>query len=104
MGLSSTGSRSAVACALQHAEIDAPGTDCIAILMGYHAGELMQMSEVVNGPCCEKLRQGYCSQGCMGSSPGQVFRLEVGCGSAGVRERRAMVSGRLNIVGLGMCP
>ena len=40
---------------LQHAQIDAPRTDCITILVGHHAGELMQMSEVMNGPCCEKL-------------------------------------------------
>jgi hypothetical protein len=35
------GSRSAVACALRHAEIDGPGADCVAILMGHDAGELI---------------------------------------------------------------
>jgi hypothetical protein len=45
---------SAVTGTPQHAKIRAPRTDCISILMGHHAGQLMHMSEVVHGPCRKK--------------------------------------------------
>lgn len=41
---------------LQHAQMIPPGTDGVAVLVGHHAAQLMQMSEVVNGPCRQKLR------------------------------------------------
>ena len=47
--------RSAVTGTPQHAKIRAPRTDCISILMGHHAGQLMHMSEIVYGPCRKKL-------------------------------------------------
>src|SRR5437879_3501029 len=68
---------SAAAGALEHAEIGAPGANCVAILVGKHAGELMQMSEIVNGPCREKLGSRYRSQGRVFASPGEVLRLEI---------------------------
>src|SRR6266550_374791 len=48
--------RSAMTSTLQHAQISAPRTDRVTILVGHHAGQLMHMSEVVNGPCRQKLR------------------------------------------------
>jgi hypothetical protein len=62
--------------------------------MGHYAGELMQMSEVVNGPCCEKLRKSYRSEGRMLSSPGEILRLQVQsfeCGEAFLSEARELV-------------
>jgi hypothetical protein len=41
---------------LQHAKIAAPRADCVTILVGHHAGQLVQMSEVVNGPGCQEFR------------------------------------------------
>ena len=46
--------RSAVTGTPQHAKIRAPRTDCISILVGHHAGQLMHMSEIVYGPCRKK--------------------------------------------------
>ena len=40
----------AVAIALQHAQIDLPRTDRLAILMRHYARELMQVREVVDRP------------------------------------------------------
>jgi hypothetical protein len=68
---------SAVAGALQHAEVDAPGADCLAILVGHDAGELMEMGEVVDGPGGEQLRECYGAEGGMASWAGKVVRLEI---------------------------
>ncbi len=48
--------RSAMTRTLQHAQIGAPRTDGVTILVGHHARELMQMGEVVNCPGRQKLR------------------------------------------------
>lgn len=40
----------AVAVAVQDAEEFLEGTDCVCVLDGEDAGELMQVGEVVNGP------------------------------------------------------
>ena len=46
---------SAVAGALQHAEVDAPGADGLAILVGHDARDLMEVGEIVDGPGGEEL-------------------------------------------------
>lgn len=46
----------AVTSAFQHAQVGAPRSDRLAILVGHHAGQLMQMSEVVSCPCRKKFR------------------------------------------------
>jgi hypothetical protein len=68
---------SAVAGALQHAEVDAPGADCLAILVGHDAGELMEVAEVVDGPGGEELRECYGAERGMASWAGKVVRLEI---------------------------
>ena len=67
--------RRAVAGALEDAQVGAPRTDRIAILVGHDAGELMEMGEVVNGPGREKLRERDHAEGGMRASPGEVFGL-----------------------------
>ena len=41
---------------LQDAEVGAPRADQVTILVGHDAGELMEMSEIVNGPGGQKFR------------------------------------------------
>jgi hypothetical protein len=48
-----------VTCALQDAEKAAPWAYRFAVLCGQKPGELMQMGQVVRGPCGEKLGQSY---------------------------------------------
>jgi len=43
--------RGAMTLAVQHTQVGAPRTDCVAILVGHHARQLMQMSKVVDCPC-----------------------------------------------------
>lgn len=69
--------RRAVAGALEDAQVGAPRTDRIAILVGHDAGELMEMGEVVNGPGREKLRERDHAEGRMRASPGEVFGLQI---------------------------
>ncbi len=64
-------------CTLQHAQVSAPRPDEGTILMRHDAGQLMQVSKVVNRPGREKFRQRYDSKGRMGSSPMHVCLLQV---------------------------
>lgn len=66
-----------MAGALEDAKVDRPGTDCVAILVGHNAGELMEVGEVVDGPGGEELGQRYGAEGGMSSGAGKVFGLEV---------------------------
>lgn len=67
----------AVAGALQHAQVDAPGADCLAILVGHDAGELMEVGEIVDGPGGEKLRESDDAECGMGSAASEVVWLEI---------------------------
>ena len=62
---------------LQHAEIGAPRSNGVTILVGQYAGELMQVSEVVSGPGCKKFRKRNHSQPWMRSVPSQVLGLQI---------------------------
>lgn len=66
-----------MAVAVQHAEVRAPWAYCFAILMPHDAGDLMQVREVVGGPCREELREGHGSKDGMLAASREVFRLEV---------------------------
>ena len=55
----------AVAVAVEDAEVGAPWTDGVVILVSHDAGELMEMGEVVGGPCGEELRQRHGAEGWM---------------------------------------
>jgi hypothetical protein len=48
----------AVGVALEDAEVDGPGADGLAVLVGHDAGELMQVSEVMGGPSGQEGGQG----------------------------------------------
>src|ERR1700709_2755865 len=76
------GSRSsgrAMAFTLQHAQVGAPGTDRVPILVCQHPRDLMQMSQIVNRPGGEKLRQSDNSEGGMASTPREIFGLQIQC-------------------------
>ena len=64
-------------CTLQHAQINAPGAYCVTVLVGHHAGQLMQVSEIVDCPCSQQLRQRHPSQRRMFPPPDQISRLQV---------------------------
>lgn len=63
--------------ALQYAEVDAPGADRFAILVGHYARELMQVREIVDSPSGEQLLQRYRAEGWMLSPPSEVLRLQI---------------------------
>jgi putative transposase len=68
---------SAMTSTVKHPQIVAPRPDCVAILVGHHARYLMDMSEVVNGPCRHEFRQRHHPQRWMLSSPRPVFGLQI---------------------------
>src|SRR5437868_2775173 len=72
----------------QHTQKRAPWTDCITILVSHDPRQLMQMSEVVNGPCREQLRKRDHPQRRMQSASRQVFRLQ----SQGLQCRQTLVA------------
>ena len=43
-------------CALQDTQVSTPRTDEVTVRMCHNAGQLMQVSQIVNGPRREKLR------------------------------------------------
>ena len=62
-----------MADALEHAEICAPRTDGIAVLVSHNPRDLVQMSQVVNGPTCQVLRESHRPEGRMSSTALEVF-------------------------------
>lgn len=52
----------AVAGAMQHAKVSAPGAYSFAILMRHGARDLVQVRQVVSGPGREQLRQSHCAE------------------------------------------
>jgi len=46
----------AMPIALQDTQINAPWADRLAVLVGHHAGELMQVSQIVDRPGGQKFR------------------------------------------------
>jgi hypothetical protein len=63
--------------ALQDAQIDAPGTDGFAILVGHEAGELVEVGEVVDSPSGEELAEGYRPEGGMAATTVEIGRLNI---------------------------
>jgi hypothetical protein len=60
---------------LKHAEVSAPRTYRVTILMRHHARQLMQMREVVNHPRRQKFPQRHRSQRRMLPFSLQILRL-----------------------------
>jgi hypothetical protein len=69
--------RGAVAGALEDAEVDAPGADGGAVLIGHHARELMQVGQVMCGPGGEKLGKSDGAEGRVAAAEVEVYLLEV---------------------------
>ena len=63
--------------ALQHAQIRAPRTNRVAILVRHHARQLMHMSKIVNGPRRQKLRHRHHSQRRMFPAPAEIFAAQI---------------------------
>ena len=55
--------------ALQDTEVDAPGSDGFAVLVGHEAGELVEVSEIVDGPGGEELAKRYRPEGGVAAAP-----------------------------------
>ena len=66
-----------MADALEHAEICAPRTNGIAVLVSHNPRDLVQMSQVVNSPTRHVLRQRNQSEGGMASTALEVFRPQI---------------------------
>jgi hypothetical protein len=66
-----------MAVALEHAEVGVPWANGVAVLVRHDAGYLVQMGEVVDGPCGEELRERDCSEGWMLSWAGKIAGLQV---------------------------
>jgi hypothetical protein len=66
-----------VAGALQHSKVYTPRTDGLAVLVGQNSGDLVQMSQVMNGPGGQQLRQSNRSKGRMPSTPLEVLWPEI---------------------------
>ena len=67
----------AVAGALEDAEVDGPGADGIAVLVGHDAGELVEMSEIVGGPGGEELGESDGAEGGMASAEVELVGAEM---------------------------
>lgn len=68
---------SAMASALEDAEIGAPRADGIAVLVGHDPRDLMEMRQVVNGPGGEQLAQGDDSESRVTPAKLKLCRLDV---------------------------
>ena len=66
-----------MAGALEHAEIGAPGTYRVAVLVSHDSRDLVKMSEVMNGPGGEKLGQSDHSEGWVSSCAFEILLLQV---------------------------
>ncbi len=66
-----------MAVALEYAEVDAPWTYGVAILVGHNAGDLVEMGEVVDSPCGEELRERDCAEGWMLSWASEILGLQI---------------------------
>ena len=66
----------AVTRALEHAEVSTPRADALAILVRHHAGDLVQVREIVNGPGRQQLRQGDGAQRRMPPAPAEISRRD----------------------------
>ena len=58
--------------ALEHAEVGALRAHCVTVLVGHYPGDLVEMSQVVDGPGCEELREGDRSKGGVASAAVEV--------------------------------
>ena len=65
-----------MAVALEHAEVDAPWAYGVTILAGHDSGDLVQVGEVMGGPCGKELRERYWAEGWMLSWQGEILGLQ----------------------------
>ena len=68
---------SAVARAMEDAEVFAPGTHGVAVLVGHQPGELMKMRQVVDDPSGQKLRHGDDAESRMASAAREVLGPQI---------------------------
>jgi hypothetical protein len=66
-----------VAGALEDTEVDGPGADGFAVLVGHDAGELVEMSEVMGGPSGEELGESDWAEGRMASAKIELVGAEI---------------------------
>ena len=64
-------------CALEDTEVDAPGTDGFAVLVGHEAGELMKVGEVVDGPGGQELAESYRAECGVAAAAVEIGWLEI---------------------------
>jgi len=63
--------------ALEDTEINAPGTDGFAILVGHEAGELVEVSKVVDRPSGEELAESYRPEDGVAAAAVEIWRLNI---------------------------
>ena len=63
--------------AAKNAEVDAPGADGFAILVGQYAGKLMEVGEVMGGPGGEELAERNWAEIGVATTAVKVTRLQV---------------------------
>jgi hypothetical protein len=66
-----------MAVAVEHAEKPFPWTHGISVLMSHYPGQLVNMRQVVRGPCGQKLRQGDRAERGMLPSTHEILWLQV---------------------------
>jgi len=66
-----------VTVALQDTEVDAPGTDGFAVLVGHEPRELVEVGKVVDGPCGKELAKGNGAECRVVSAALKVLRAKI---------------------------
>jgi hypothetical protein len=66
-----------VAVALKNAEVGAPWAYGVAVLVSHGSRDLVEVSEVMNCPCSEKLRERHWAEGWMASTPIEIRWLKI---------------------------
>lgn len=65
-----------MASALEDAEVSAPWADGFAVLVRHDSGELVEMGQVMSGPCGEKLGESDHAEGGVMAAESQIFLAE----------------------------
>jgi len=66
-----------MAAAMEDSEVGAPGADSITVLVGHNPGDLVEMSQVMNDPGRQKLRQSDYTKGGMAPTALEVRWLKI---------------------------
>jgi hypothetical protein len=66
-----------VAGAFQDAEVGAPGAYDFAVLVGHHAGDLVEMGEVMGGPGAEELGERNYTEGGVAAAAVEISGLNI---------------------------